>query len=293
MDDAMRLLSDLTGDTILLGCGVPLEHAFGRVKYCRIGADVAPMWEDRRLKLLGYRERVSTINSLVSTIGRRQLNGRAFINDPDVFILRSHDQKMNPEQRYSLFLINQIFGGLLFTSDDPSEYLAGEMELYLSQFPLREKKVLKASEEMADFTIGDLEYVALFNLGKHPAVRELPEGLYYSSVGPGLLQAGGPREGGFREGGPVELPPFASRCYLKVSVEPFSIAGSSGTLFPGSEIENKRLSGGDLDFSIHPQTRNEGYLYIRVPPVVEGCRVNGRYVEAEEKVGLHLLVVRR
>ena len=47
------------------------------------------MWEDKRLKMLRYRERVSTVNSLISAIGRRHLNGKVFWNDPDVFILRA------------------------------------------------------------------------------------------------------------------------------------------------------------------------------------------------------------
>ena len=78
MYEAMSFLRELAGNKIILGCGVPLGAAFGLVDYCRIGSDVSLTWEDKLLKRLHYRERVSTINSLTSTIGRWHLNGRAF-----------------------------------------------------------------------------------------------------------------------------------------------------------------------------------------------------------------------
>ena len=84
MHDAMVFLRECVKSRKILGCGVPLGSSFGLVDYCRIGGDVALKWEDRLLKFMRYRERVDTLHSLTSTIGRRHLNGNAFINDPDV-----------------------------------------------------------------------------------------------------------------------------------------------------------------------------------------------------------------
>lgn len=44
MCDAMELLRSLCGDKLILGCGVPLAPAFGKVDFCRIGADMALSW---------------------------------------------------------------------------------------------------------------------------------------------------------------------------------------------------------------------------------------------------------
>jgi len=132
MCEAMRFLRDLVGAKIILGCGVPLGPAFGIVEYCRIGSDVSLAWEDRLLKAVGYRERVSTINSITSTVGRHHLDGRAFYNDPDVIILRSKNTKLTPSQRMTLFRVNASLGGVVLTSDAPSEYGEPELQTYLS-----------------------------------------------------------------------------------------------------------------------------------------------------------------
>lgn len=281
MDDAMQLLQKLCGGVTVLGCGVPLESAFGRVQYCRIGADVALKWEDRRLKLLGYRERVSTVNSLRSTIGRWQLNNRAFVSDPDVYILRWENNQLSPEQRFTLFLVNQIYGGLLFTSDNPAEYDEETLALFRSQFPLRKKEIITADESRVRFRIGSLEYIAFHNLTGNAVEHELPDGLYFSS------------EGGFTRGGRILLRGYESRCFMIPPDEPYTLAGSTGILFPGSEIESWEHSDGSIRFRVDPRTQSPGFIMIRVPMHVEGCRINGRFVAAEEKVDMKLIVLDR
>ncbi|EKC48560.1 hypothetical protein OBE_15116, partial [human gut metagenome] len=39
MCEAMDFLRECVGEKMILGCGVPLMPAFGKVDYCRIGAD--------------------------------------------------------------------------------------------------------------------------------------------------------------------------------------------------------------------------------------------------------------
>lgn len=169
MHEAMAFLRELAGDRLILGCGVPLGSAFGLVDYCRIGSDVALFWEDRLLKRVHYRERVSTINSLTSTIGRRHLNGRGFYNDPDVFVLRSSNNQFTKEQRHTLFLLNYIYGSVLFTSDNINEYTPEEMAMYRSLFQLAPKKIEKVITEKdlikTCFSVGGDQYLAVSNLG--------------------------------------------------------------------------------------------------------------------------------
>ena len=122
MNDAMQLLRRLCGDKLILGCGVPLASAFGVVDYCRIGCDVGLSWNDNMLMQLTHRERVSTKNSMLNTIFRRQLDKRAFLNDPDVFLLRDEGNSLSNIQKQSLAIVNDLFGSVYFTSDDISAY---------------------------------------------------------------------------------------------------------------------------------------------------------------------------
>ena len=58
-----------------------------------------------------------------NTENRWFLNGRAFMNDPDVFILRdTGDVKLTEEQKRDLFALNMEKSGLVFFSDDIREY---------------------------------------------------------------------------------------------------------------------------------------------------------------------------
>ena len=122
MFDGMRLLRSLAGDALILGCGVPLVPAFGLVDYCRIGCDMSLSWDDLAYMRPMHRERASTKNTILNTVFRRHLDGRAFRNDPDVFLLRDDNMKLTPEQRRTLATVNALFGGVLFTSDNVGKY---------------------------------------------------------------------------------------------------------------------------------------------------------------------------
>ena len=119
---AMELLRKWCGDKLILGCGVPLMPAFGLVDYCRIGCDVSLDWDDVLYMRAFHRERVSTRHSLDNTLYRRQLSGRAFGNDPDVFFLRKENCKLTPAQKKQLAETNAQYGQVLLISDDPSSY---------------------------------------------------------------------------------------------------------------------------------------------------------------------------
>lgn len=122
MADGMALLRELCGDALILGCGVPLASAFGMADYCRIGCDVALNWDGDWYMRPLHRERPSTRNTILNTVFRRQLNGRAFWNDPDVFLLREDNLKLKPEEKRLLATVNALFGGVLFTSDNAGNY---------------------------------------------------------------------------------------------------------------------------------------------------------------------------
>lgn len=261
MCDAMEFLRSLAGKKQILGCGVPLGPSFGLVDYCRIGSDVALRWEDPLLAWGKYRERVSTINSLASTVGRRHLNGKAFLNDPDVFLLRSENCRLEEKEKYTLFVLNNVLGGLLFTSDNIQNYSEGEMHLFRSMFPFREKKINYISERdgsiAIDFSIGENSYLVFSNLTDEPKMMFFPPGIYFTS--------GGSEENYFAGDMHLALEGRTTICCLKVPREDYGIAGSTGHLFPGSEIASFKVKNKNIQVRLDRHYRNKGEIFIRVP----------------------------
>lgn len=155
MCEAMDFISECAGDKLVLACGVPLMPCFGKVDFCRVGADVALEWKYHPLCI---REDVSTPNTVVCSVFRRGLNERAFLNDPDVFLLRSDNIKMTFRQRQLLSQINSIFGSLLFMSDNVSQYDSRQRSVFLNTVGKQEIKILKADRCSKD-TIS-VEYIS-------------------------------------------------------------------------------------------------------------------------------------
>lgn len=153
MCDAMDLLRECCGDKLILGCGVPLMPAFGKVDYCRIGSDIALNWKQRKYIT---REDVSTPHAVCNTIFRRHLNGRAWMNDPDVFLLRDTNIKTTFEQRKLQSKINSLFGSLLFISDNTDEYSTNQLKALYDAFADRDVVIKRA--EFTDKNIIETEY---------------------------------------------------------------------------------------------------------------------------------------
>lgn len=153
MCDAMDFLRECCGDKLILGCGVPLMPAFGKADYCRIGSDISLGWKPRKHAI---REEVSTIHAVCNTIFRRHLDGRAWMNDPDVFLLRDKNVKTDFEQRKLLAKINSTFGSLLFISDNIDEYNDTQLKVLNETFAQKDIKIHRA--EFVQKDIIEAEY---------------------------------------------------------------------------------------------------------------------------------------
>ena len=153
MCDAMDLLRECCGDKLILGCGVPLMPAFGKVDYCRIGSDIELNWKPKKHAI---REDVSTPHAVCNAIYRRHLDGRVWLNDPDVFLLRDSNIKTSLKQRKLLAKINAIFGSLLFISDDTDEYNGEQLEILLDTFSKKSYKISRA--EFVEPDIMEIDY---------------------------------------------------------------------------------------------------------------------------------------
>ncbi len=130
--------------------------AFGKVDYCRIGADMGLSWQ-RNLKI--HREDVSTVNALGNSVFRRQLDGRAFRNDPDVFLLRENNMHCSFEQRKIIATVNKLFGSVLFTSDSVDKYNQLQMNELLKAFNKEKIEILRAEFSAVERRVLEIDYV--------------------------------------------------------------------------------------------------------------------------------------
>jgi alpha-galactosidase len=284
MFDAMSLLREAVGKKQILSCGIPMGTAAAFSDYCRIGADVHLSWDFALLRWCGNRERVSTILAIQNTIHRRQLNGQAFINDPDVFMLRKKKQQLNQYEQYSLLLANLLFGDLLFTSDNISDYNADTMHLFKSIFPLLKKKdiiVDQSSDGMykIHFNIGDRKYMALMNLSHQDKLFKLPAGLYFEPVDQEII--------GSEQ--TIRIPKHGSILLHLIGGGLFAIAGSKGHFFPGSEIERITTVGNKIKIALRKGLQVDPIIYLKVPEDYEAGRMNDQEVRFIKKKGFKIM----
>ena len=150
---AMKLLRELCGDRLILGCGVPVMPAFGIADYCRIGCDVTLDWNDKPYMRIIHRERPSTKNAIANIISRRQLNGRAYMSDPDVFFLRDENTSLSAAQKEKLASLCALLGGVFMTSDDPGQYSEETIRNY------KRLRHLSEAQSVVYHKDGTVEYV--------------------------------------------------------------------------------------------------------------------------------------
>ena len=134
---AMEMLREYCGYHKILGCGVPVMPAFGLVDYCRVSCDVSLDWDDKPHMRLIHRERVSTRQAIGNSVFRRQLNGRAYLSDPDVFFLRDNNVKLSKKRKYMLASLDAVIGGVFLHSDDMSKWSEEAKQQYRALRHLR------------------------------------------------------------------------------------------------------------------------------------------------------------
>ena len=166
--DAIDLLRECCGDHPILGCGVQQLPCFGKVEYMRIGADMSLGWPHTFLRKRMHREDVSTPNALYNSIYRRCFNGRAFLCDPDVFLLRRTNIKFTPEQQELLSQFIKLFGKVLLTSDNIAEYDEKQLKLFHHVLAEDDTKLLAVNENngtvFIDYSENGEEKTLKFNI---------------------------------------------------------------------------------------------------------------------------------
>ena len=154
MAEAMDFLRECVGDKLFLGCGVPLGSAFGVVDACRISCDVDLKYKGKFYNGLALNNELpSAKNAINNTIFRRHLNGRAFVNDPDVFFLRDFNLVFTDEQKELLADINHMFGNVLFVSDDMGKYDEKALEIAKRSFTKSNAMIISAEYVDEDYIV--------------------------------------------------------------------------------------------------------------------------------------------
>ena len=127
---AIDLLRDLCGSHMILGCGVPLWPAFGKVEYCRVSCDVTLNWNGAFYRDMIGPEKYATGTAISTAQMRQPLNGRAYLNDPDVFFLRKENIHLSDAQKKILAEHCCNTRGLFLTSDNPATYDDAALRYY-------------------------------------------------------------------------------------------------------------------------------------------------------------------
>ena len=83
-------------------------------------------------------------SAINNSIFRRHLDGRAWMNDPDVFFLRKNNLKFTDEQKYLLGKINNLCGNVLFVSDNAGDYDETASNLLRKFFDKTDEKIVSA-----------------------------------------------------------------------------------------------------------------------------------------------------
>lgn len=116
---ALAVIREALGDAYLLTCGAPILPSLGLCDGLRIGADVAPFWNNfRDSQLLMNFATPGAQNAIRTSLQRLWL--QPLVNtDPDVVYFRTTQNQLTPAQKGLLQDLAQI-SGFKATSDPPS-----------------------------------------------------------------------------------------------------------------------------------------------------------------------------
>jgi len=168
---AYSFLREVLGDHLILGCGATIANAAGKFDYLRVGPDVSLKFDDVWYMRFMHRERISTKVTLQNTIYRSFMDGSFFGNDPDVFLLRDENISLTPEQRRALITINALFGSVMMTSDNISQYDEEKQSLLSSSLDLFKNASVTGFKRKGDivtvsYSLDGKSYTIKYDTGK-------------------------------------------------------------------------------------------------------------------------------
>ena len=281
MSDAMHLLRQWAGDKLILACGVPLASAFHQVDYCRVGNDAHTAWEFGILKALGNAERPSTWSTLGNSIHRYGLNEAVFLNDPDVFMLRDENSHFNQDEKYTLLLLNNTLGAVLFNSDDIRLYNDEQRILFRSIFPYQKPRIESIHSENQCYKIklrvNQRRYIVFCNLSKQAINLSTGKGSFYDVQQNKCYHK--PQE--------FLLKKHQSRLFYQIDTsQKIELLGGKNHLFSGQEIESiSRTNDTELVVKFRQNAqKNQGIHFWVADPTVQYIRINHQSIAVDKQI---------
>ncbi|GAA5804179.1 hypothetical protein HPULCUR_009666 [Helicostylum pulchrum] len=295
MWDAMNLITELTSKrALLLGSGVTLPSTWGRLEYSRVSSDASPWWDNSVLRIANVRERVATSNAIMSTLNRWPMASTIFGSDPDVFFVRSDNNKLTKQEKHTLLVINIVFGQLVLMSDNVDLYDKQEHKLYSSIFPKPEaqvKELISVGVDVyqATYTAHGREYIFITNLSPLPFTAKLPwldHGHYFERSN---VLINGSRVDWRSSYAQIFLLPHETRTFMKIENDSKDrFMGSTGSIVPGSEIETiTEKKDGIYIVLKKPHMRKKTRIYIKLDSCeseIPSVYVDNELVKRVEKV---------
>lgn len=232
-----------------------------------------------------------------------------FGNDPDVIILRNLKNKLKPDERYTLCVLNNILGALVFSSDNVSLYSQDEHLLYSATFPKvvsRVKSVLEFRHNcfIIEFTVNVVNgeprtYTTYTNLCADEQSITLPRPssqnhlLFATDNDMHMTEADKEEALFYRPSSSAKLKPHETKTFLHIpepQPDQLNLLGTISHIVPGAELETFRLKApGEVEVVFHKDNSRHQKVYLGIgnylhqnrscPP--PSCKVNGVQVNHE------------
>ncbi|MCK4260112.1 MAG: alpha-galactosidase [Halanaerobiales bacterium] len=263
LSDVLTFIKELAGERIIFGNNLPIGSAIGQLDICPIGNGISSIDKNK-----------INLNSFMNAFLRSPLNGKAFLNDNDRFILRDEKgtiSEINKDQRYTRFVLNNLLGGSIFFSDYIDEYTPDEMKLLKSMYPKVNVDIVNIIDKdyyhMIKCNINDKEYTVYINFKPKTCKFYLDQPSFSEETG--FLSAGAE----------VELRSHQTICFHKVNTSPKLpyLLGSFGHIFPGAQVESYKAEGEEVEISLVEGNYQETEVFIGVPNRYTNLKVNGKF----------------
>lgn len=235
------------------------------------------------------------------------MSDRMFGNDPDVMILRNQNNKLTADEKYTLCVLNNILGALVFSSDNVALYSHEEHLLYSATFPKAVTRVHSVLEYKAKcFEIrfdvqhanGNLQrYTTYANLTDDDQTIYLPRSspdshLFFVTDNDMHMSSADPSEFlYYHPSSALRLKKHETKTLMHVPepTKEWMFLGSISHIIPGAELEKFEAHGDEATVGFRTENKRKHkvflghgiYLFEKRPSSVPKCKINGKEAKPE------------
>lgn len=235
------------------------------------------------------------------------MSDRMFGNDPDVMILRNQKNKLSADEKYTLCVLNNILGALVFSSDNVAHYSQDEHLLYSATFPkvvTRIHSVLEYKYKSFEITFDVQDasgkfyrYTTYANLTDDDQTIYLPRSspdthLLFVTDNDMHMSVADPSEFlYYHPSSALRLKKHETKTLMHIPepTQEWMLLGSISHIIPGAELEKFDMNGDEATVYFKKEnTRNHKvflahglYVFESRPSSVPKCKINGKEANYE------------